>query len=94
MTHDLPWRQSHRVRLHHYANNLTNTPMEYMVPNLVTDGTEEGVEGNLKAEKTSPLGFETEEVDQGEARDFFFDMKLAGEPIQCSDEDGTCDNLG
>ncbi|WVR06467.1 hypothetical protein IAU60_003498 [Kwoniella sp. DSM 27419] len=33
------------------------------------------------------------ELPTDEAMDFYFDMKLAGEPIQCSEEDGTCDEM-
>lgn len=34
MTKDLPWRNSHRVRLHTFANNRSEGMVQYMVPDL------------------------------------------------------------
>ncbi|WWD18593.1 hypothetical protein CI109_103046 [Kwoniella shandongensis] len=39
------------------------------------------------------LHFIEEEVTTREAMTFFYDMKLAGDPIQCLDEDGTCADM-
>ncbi len=34
MTSDLPWRQSHRIRLHHFANKPSLKGVKYIVPDL------------------------------------------------------------
>ena len=39
------------------------------------------------------LKYNEEETPVNEALDFFFDMKLAGGPIQCSEDDGTCEEM-
>ena len=85
MTRDLPWRDAHRVRLHHFANNASQDMTTIMVPDFATQ-TEDRHGEPL-------LGFRPEEVSTTEMADFFFDMKLAGEPLQCSEEDGTCADM-
>lgn len=76
MTKDVDWRQSHRWRLHQFANTNSTEEIEFIVPNLAGE-----------------LGLQTETAPADEAAKFFFDMHLTGEPIQCSEEDGTCDDM-
>ncbi|WVQ73253.1 hypothetical protein IAR50_002821 [Cryptococcus sp. DSM 104548] len=40
-----------------------------------------------------PLHFIEEELPTDEAMEFFYDIKLAGDPIQCDTDDGTCDDM-
>jgi hypothetical protein len=108
MTKDLPWRSSHRIRLHHFANNRSMEPISYMVPDLGQHAEpykeESGEDGDESKEldwnprsfarpTDAQLHFEKEEVMTKIATNFFFDIKLAGDPIQCSEEDGTCDDM-
>ncbi|TXT13364.1 hypothetical protein VHUM_00731 [Vanrija humicola] len=76
MTRDVPWRQSHRVRLHHFANNHSRALTSFMLRHDVL-----------------PLGYATENGTTARVGDYFFDMALAGQPIQCDEEDGTCDDM-
>ncbi|ORX37296.1 glycosyl transferase family 90-domain-containing protein [Kockovaella imperatae] len=82
MTSDLPWRDSHRVRLHHHANNKSSAPAEVMVPHLGSNPYD-GLE----------LGQTQEVLSVKKMNDFFFDMKLAGRPLQCMEDDGTCADM-
>ncbi|OXG27210.1 hypothetical protein C367_02639 [Cryptococcus neoformans Ze90-1] len=56
-------------------------------------------EGNAEAkehravETEGPLRYKEEETLTAQAMEFFYDIKLAGEPIQCSRDDGTCQNM-
>jgi beta-1,2-xylosyltransferase len=81
------------VRLHHYANNKTNTPFSFMVPDLPPSDDTAAEEDTSPVTEGRPVGIDMEEMDQAEASDFFFDMKLAGEPIQCDETDGTCEDM-
>ena len=91
MSKDVPWRNAHRIRLHQYANNRSLDSTTYLRPDV--DGEEaESVSRNTAA--GSPLGTKQEMTSTRDAMDFFFDMKLAGGPIQCSAEDGTCEEMG
>lgn len=77
MDKDTPWQKSHRFRLHNHAQNRSEEPVTFYAPVVGTDG------GPLKMKKET-----------GSARDlseFFYDMKLAGDPLQCNQTDGTCD---
>lgn len=39
------------------------------------------------------LGVKNEEAPAKEVADFYYDMSLAGGPLQCSDADGTCGDM-
>ena len=86
MTRDLDWRSSHRVRLHHFANSQSDAPNSFLVPDLG-----QNVEWN--EDDTTVLGATLEEAPANEIADFYYDMSLAGAPLQCSDEDGTCNDM-
>lgn len=86
MSKDVNWRQSHRVRLHNFANNHSDAAVEYIVPDLGQNGVE-GAPGR------ETLGYTTETKPQGAVLDHFFDIKLTGGDLQCNKEDGTCDEL-
>jgi beta-1,2-xylosyltransferase len=95
MTKDLPWRDAHRIRLHHFANNRSLSPTSYIVPDLG-----QGLDPNATASQRQTsslsgesLSFGKEEMLTKVANNFFFDMKLAGDPIQCSEKDGTCEDM-
>ncbi|WVQ96630.1 hypothetical protein IAU59_003735 [Kwoniella sp. CBS 9459] len=137
MTSDLPWRQAHRVRLHHFAANRSSEPMRFLVPDVGQDqfpyklesnqdeGEEEANDDShdnqrevepeediehhlLRKSQVNPdspmtegryispdgtlLALE-EELSTDEAMSFYYDMKLSGSPIQCSEEDGTCNDM-
>ena len=72
----------------------------YLVPNLGQSETDDDPDPS-KAEPIvdqlsdldAALSFRKEEVLTRVAKNFFFDMKLAGEPLQCKETDGTCDEL-
>jgi hypothetical protein len=76
MHKDVKWRDSHRWRLHLFANNMTGE-REVLVPRL----------------NASTVGLGTETMAAEEAAKWFFDMRLAGGPIQCDEDDGTCDDM-
>lgn len=97
MTSDLDWRNSHRIRLHHFANDNTTTELNYLAVDLDVS-SQESFGSNGEAQRPMSGGHERVEMKQGRmtketASRFFFDIALAGEPIQCSEEDGTCDAL-
>ncbi|BEI86445.1 hypothetical protein CcaverHIS002_0607320 [Cutaneotrichosporon cavernicola] len=73
----VPWRDSHRWRLHLFANNATGE-RDVLVPRLTAG---------------SSVGLHTERMDAIARSKWFFNMKLAGEPIQCDQADGTCDEM-
>lgn len=100
MTEDLPWRNAHRVRLHTFANNNSHNPLSFLIPDLgqtdhsgqdayYTPDDEALVRADAR-ETSGPLGSKNEHAKTRDAMDFFFDMKLSGTPLQCSDDDGTC----
>lgn len=102
MTKDIAWRDSHRVRLHRFANNMTRDPLEFIVPDFGQGETpeesairqEREVEESAHHQRSStPIGFKNEVAPQNVVLRHFFDMKLAGRPIQCSQKDGTCDDM-
>jgi len=69
--------------------------MTFLTPHfgLAPDSeSESGVDLPSRA-KGGILGMASEEASTREAMDFFFDMKLAGAPLQCSDDDGTCTDM-
>ncbi|RXK37688.1 hypothetical protein M231_05021 [Tremella mesenterica] len=94
MTTDVPWRNSHRIRLHHFANNQSDSPITYLVPDLGQDEHHEHHHHHHREHGAGlELGSKFETSLTNTSTDFFFDMKLAGEPIQCSEEDGTCEDM-
>ncbi|KLT43057.1 hypothetical protein CC85DRAFT_284814 [Cutaneotrichosporon oleaginosum] len=76
MHQGVKWRDSHRWRLHLFANNMTGQ-REILVPRL----------------NASTVGLGTETMDAEESARWFFNMRLAGGPIQCDEDDGTCDEM-
>lgn len=44
-------------------------------------------------EDGGPLRYAEEEGRMKDVLDFFMDVKLAGKPLQCSESDGTCDEM-
>lgn len=54
---------------------------------------DEEEEEKLQVEMGPSLAFKHEEVKRKVASHFFLDAKLSGGPIQCSEEDGTCDEM-
>ncbi|KAL1408186.1 hypothetical protein Q8F55_004991 [Vanrija albida] len=98
MTRDVPWRQSHRVRLHHFANNHSLALTSFMVPDLGEghgdkgDAHANGHYGQLRQD-VPPLGYRTENGTTWGVGNYFFDMALAGGAIQCDEDDGTCDDM-
>lgn len=96
MTSDLDWRNSHRIRLHHFANDNSTDDFEYLAPDFdVSDPEADGAAG---AQRPMSGGHERTEVkrqtvSRETASRFFYDVALAGEPIQCDEDDGTCDDL-
>ncbi|WVQ65645.1 uncharacterized protein L199_003823 [Kwoniella botswanensis] len=126
MNRTLPWRQSHRIRLHHFAANTSQDFMEFMIPDLGQDQSfsEEGDDqlgdehqrGKIqyhaspppsdtssrserqrqdkeKRSMNDPLTSLEDEYSTEEVMKFYYDMKLSGQPIQCSEEDGTCEDM-
>ncbi|EIW73449.1 hypothetical protein TREMEDRAFT_42362 [Tremella mesenterica DSM 1558] len=93
MTTDVPWRNSHRIRLHHFANNQSLSPITYLVPDLGLDEHHQHHHHHREQGTGLELGSKFETSLTNTSTDFFFDMKLAGEPIQCSEEDGTCEDM-
>jgi beta-1,2-xylosyltransferase len=61
----------------------------------VEDNKEEVEEKKEKfqVEMGPNLAFKHEEVKRKTASHFFLDAKLSGGPIQCDEDDGTCDEL-
>ncbi len=84
MTQDLPWRDAHRIRLHHFANSHSHNPMAFLVPDLGQDEGDETPEAGRQEsnrETGGVLGMKHELAPISETMDFFFDMKLAGAPL-------------
>lgn len=79
MDKDTPWRKSHRFRLHDFAGNRSTEEVSFVVPDLGPEG------GPLKIRREFGI---TKDLSE-----FFYDMKLAGEPLQCDEKDGTCDEM-
>ncbi|AAW42848.2 CAP1-related [Cryptococcus deneoformans JEC21] len=60
------------------------------------DGWREGnteVKEHRATETEGPLRYKEEKILTAQAMEFFYDIKLAGEPIQCSQDDGTCQSM-
>ncbi|KIR75552.1 hypothetical protein I310_00245 [Cryptococcus deuterogattii CA1014] len=60
------------------------------------DGWREGnpdVKEQKAVEREGPLRYFEEETLTDQAMEFFYDIKLAGGPIQCSQDDGTCQSM-
>ncbi|WVW84823.1 hypothetical protein I302_106858 [Kwoniella bestiolae CBS 10118] len=121
MNRTLPWRQSHRIRLHHFAANTSNDPMAFMIPDLgqsLPGGEDDQLgddhrtgktqyhassgsssssstksKGGEERSMTDPLTSLEDEYSTEEVMQFYYDMKLSGRPIQCSEEDGTCEDM-
>jgi beta-1,2-xylosyltransferase len=95
MSKDLDWRNAHRIRLHHFANNKSEESFTFLAPDIATP-SHNLVGGNGQkpmnaAQERTEMKEETISTEQ--ANRFFYDMALAGEPIQCLEEDGTCEAL-
>ncbi|GMK57357.1 hypothetical protein CspeluHIS016_0401910 [Cutaneotrichosporon spelunceum] len=73
----VPWRHSHRWRLHRFANSAMGE-RDVLVP---------------RARNGSSFGWATERLDAAAVSKWFFNMQLAGKPIQCDEDDGTCDEM-
>lgn len=96
MTSELDWRQSHRIRLHHFANDNSTEEFSYLAPDFDVGSSGSSSVGG--AQRPMSGGHERTEMKRETmtretASRFFYDVSLAGEPIQCSDEDGTCEDL-
>lgn len=91
MTRDLDWRNAHRIRLHKFANNPSSGTTQFLVPDLGQDG--EGYSFPPWTGANKVLGTAQEEAEMSDVAEFYYDMKLAGGPIQCSDGDGTCSDM-
>ncbi len=79
MDRNTPWRKSHRFRLHYHAQNISDDEIPIFTPDVGTDG--------------GPLKLQRERYSVSELSDFYYDMKLAGQPLQCNETDGTCDRM-
>lgn len=84
MTKDVPWRQSHRFRLHKFANNFTDDEVKVLVPNVRATNDEH---------VSHTVGMRQEKTTHRILSDHFFDIKLTRGPLQCSKADGTCREL-
>lgn len=104
MTQELNWRSSHRVRLHHFANNASSEQVSYLVPQLpgkLASETSANIVNKVlkktirRKQHSSPedLGYQRERGNTADVMDFYYDMALAGAPLQCSNDDGTCDDM-
>jgi len=95
MTQDLDWRNAHRIRLHHFANNKSEEAFTFLAPDMSTPSPNlagaNGQKPMSAAQERTEMKKETISTEQ--ANRFFYDMALAGEPIQCLEEDGTCEAL-
>jgi beta-1,2-xylosyltransferase len=102
MTSSLPWRDSHRIRLHHFANDRSSIETSFIAPDIHSShshshshtqqqGTQEG-QVPLKS-PDQRLTYKRENMTMREMTEFFFDISLSGEPIQCSEDDGTCADM-
>ncbi len=79
MDQDTPWRKSHRFRLHFHAQNRSEEDISVITPHISHEG--------------GPLKMRTQHFSVAEVADFYYDMKLAGSPLQCNETDGTCDQM-
>ncbi|WRT67909.1 uncharacterized protein IL334_004883 [Kwoniella shivajii] len=106
MNRTLPWRQAHRIRLHHFSSNTSSDPVSFMIPDLGQTLSESGPEEQLGDERqyhasaqspkkglNEPLTSAEDEYATDEIIKFYYDMKLSGQPIQCSEMDGTCEDM-
>ena len=94
MTQDLPWRNAHRIRLHNFANNHSLEPISFLAPHLSNADTQQEANAEVHSpDKSGALRMTNEEATTREAMEFFFDMKLSGAPLQCSEDDGTCSDM-
>lgn len=72
-----PWRKSHRTRLHTFAQNRSQELLDVIVPEVSEDG----------------LAARHRQYPVSDVAEAFYDMRLAGEPLQCNKTDGTCDDM-
>lgn len=100
MTRDLPWWNAHRMRLHSFANNASEADFSYLSPDYTSLHESPVRLAPLIGSPQAPLAtldgelrYRRNTLSTAEATDFFFDISLAGQPLQCSEEDGTCDEL-
>ena len=96
MSDYLDWRNAHRIRLHHLANNKSENPFTFLAPDFNAPAfVKADSQNSQKPMNTAQERTEMREITipTEQANRFYYDMALAGEPIQCSEEDGTCDAL-
>lgn len=95
MTKDLDWRNAHRIRLHHFANNRSEEPITFFAPDSIPSPEHVQEQNGQKPMRAGQERTEMREetISTEQASRFFFDIALAGEPIQCLEEDGTCEAL-
>jgi beta-1,2-xylosyltransferase len=98
MSADLDWRNAHRIRLHNFANNDSTAPTSFIAPDFSLSQAGSIPPPNTDSQRVMSSSQERTEmtmetIPTEEASRFFYDMALAGEPIQCMEEDGTCDQL-
>lgn len=79
MDKDTPWQKSHRFRLHDLAQDQSEELESFLVPDPGSEG--------------GPLKMRREQGSRKNIAEFFYDMKLAGQPLQCNETDGTCDEM-
>ena len=90
MTRDLDWRNAHRIRLHKFANDRNEDTTRFMIPDL---GHGEAGTSLPRSSGKQSLDVSEDEERGSDIAHFYYDMKLAGGPIQCSDGDGTCSDM-
>jgi beta-1,2-xylosyltransferase len=98
MSADLDWRNAHRIRLHNFANNDSTAPTSFIAPDFSLSQAGSISPPNTDSQRVMSSSQERTEmtmetIPTEEASRFFYDMALAGEPIQCMEEDGTCGQL-
>ena len=96
MSDDLDWRNAHRIRLHHFANNKSENPFTFLAPDFNAPAfVKADSQNSQKPMNTAQERTEMREITipTEQANRFYYDMALAGEPIQCSEEDGTCEAM-
>lgn len=98
MSADLDWRNAHRIRLHHFANNQSSEQITFIAPDFSLPPASSAAPADQDTQRVmsstqerTEMKWETVSTEQ--ASRFFYDMALAGEPIQCVEEDGTCDQM-
>lgn len=79
MDKQTPWIKAHRFRLHRFAQNQSAEMLSFNVPDIGSD--------------SGPLKMRKEEGTVRDIAQFFYDMKLAGSPLQCNETDGTCEDM-